>query len=452
MVTQKDLLNDTRFKIGYEFEFVVRDFDGIMGEKHFAKVMVTDLVFCDLPNAFSMSEREIDLVKGVLSASENDSNNHGYFDPDTVFRNFAPEKLLCIIKPTAKYGWFKKEDGVFVPANGEVQKIFDSAKVSSYSSVMTAARKLKKYWVYTLVMGEYGDIPDKASTDLKKYICDLLEKDTGFKATPRQWTHDDITKTKHGWYLTYEGLEEERDSYPDTGLELISPPENPLVSLESCRKALKFLAKKDTPYKIVTGANCGIHVNVSHEDVSLPNISRVLFNFLFDDANAVKMFGRSKNNACSSGAKDVNDAIRKAVRCGAISLNNFETQKGFENLLLVVGGLSRDGSMGSANFSDTSKYNFVEYRMAGGRNYPNRFKDVRKHVIELLALTLKYKACRDHKGPVANKIKALVKKAGAKHTETFFDDITKDLLKVKKLSYMKRNRRISAAELLKKGQ
>jgi hypothetical protein len=172
-------------------------------------------------------------------------------------------------------------------------------------------------------------------------------------------------------------------------------------------------ALMDFPFLVYTGSDSGLHINISHPDVGIDNVSILEFALLNDEAAMAKPFGRGKSDACEPYRKHVCKKIRELVRDRIISLAAFDNDP--KMVLRFIESTIEMRKMSSMNLSSLNKHGFVEYRIPGGKGYLKKSREVRKHLIELLNAHQSFGFLNDY--AVKSKVRRLLVAAGAKRND-----------------------------------
>ena len=197
-----------------------------------------------------------------------------------------------------------------------------------------------------------------------------------------------------------------RDYYIDAGIEINTPVMTPREALLEFRNIASAL--REVPFRVYTGSDCGLHINISHPDVGVDDVSILEFALLYDEAAMAKPFGRSNNSACESYAKLIRKGVREFVRNRIVSLAAFDSDHAV--VVRFIESSLDMRKMSSMNLGSLYKYGFVEYRLPGGKRYLSQGKEVRKHLIELLEI---HQSFGTRKKAVQRKIRRLLVDAGA---------------------------------------
>lgn len=140
------------------------------------------------------------------------------------------------------------------------------------------------------------------------------------------------------------------------GLEIVSPA----LALDEMIAELSEVIKWAKSYGCETNDSCGLHMNVSIENVDLKNLDYVKLALFLGDMHILNQFDRLTNTYCKSAIKYIQQQISNAPNNAYTALESLQ-----KNLAAVAGRLIHDNvtdKYTSINVQD----NRVEFRSPGG--------------------------------------------------------------------------------------
>ena len=440
------LINDDKFKIGFEFEFIVSDFMHLAGDEFFANLKMSDLVYQDLPTSFHLTKkrrREVDAYLNYSYVCSNPDND--YHDSPSEVNRIGAGVLIVLFKLKPKWGWFTIKGN---DKTDYINGLIDAVDPMNAKEVSTVAKKLNYYRVRTFVLERHGYLSSASENFLKTLVAKHMEPVVGNLPVLTSDFSDD-PKKKPGWYIAEESIDDiNEDYYDESGIELITPPLPPREALSKCKAILE--AFKHTPFGMRAGTDCGIHVNISHEDLKVEEVNHVTFALMFDEKKELKRFGRLSHNSSAPVIGLIKKIIRKLTRDKIITLGSLCSEDSLRRLIRLVDATLDDVGYNSIRLSKMAEFNYVEYRMAGGKKYFDRYYDIEDHVFKLMDMTMDFMGDVHHL--VINQIEDIMIEAGASMDDepSFLEQISEDFVEcpvngVKSRRY----REDHAADLLK---
>jgi hypothetical protein len=165
---------------------------------------------------------------------------------------------------------------------------------------------------------------------------------------------------------------------------------NPRKALEQCKEVLNILNNDLLPFKVRTESDCGLHVNISHPDITKNNVSQLVIPFLVDEKVLAKRYGRDKCNYCLPMKDVIYQIVQNLVESNIISLSGFETKTGIDTTLKFIEARIIPSKNTFSFFGNINDYGYLEYRYIGGKNYQKKYTRIKRDIEELLILHKKH--------------------------------------------------------------
>ena len=409
------VIDDDRFGVGFEFEFIVADADLMIRDREF--VQVCQLTWNQLKHCFEMHgpDKGLARVASLLSFHEY-QNPKVRWDEDyeEAAKKFGWAKLVTILKlqPRAKHWYFKNKEGTFLLRTADVKKAMSALDTRDEDAVKRFTRKIGRYYVRSVELEKYGGLTAANTDKIFERVMEVLQFRTGHEFT-RLTTYEEssLSKDYPDWYITDEETDGMRDYYIDSGLEITTPVMTPREALLEYRNVADALL--DFPFPVYTGSDSGLHINISHPDTHSDDVSILEFALLHDEAAMAKPFSRIRSEGCEPYRKHILKKIRELVRDRIISLAAFDNDP--KMVLRFIESTLEMRKMSSMHLGNLNKYGFVEYRISGGKGYLKKSKEVRRHLIELLDIHRSFGILNDYS--VNHKVRRLLVAAGAKRND-----------------------------------
>lgn len=214
---------------------------------------------------------------------------------------------------------------------------------------------------------EDGNVSDDSIYSTGMMVLTALEDELGIEPEFSMAAHGE-SKELGTWYL-------EPDSSitgeSGVGLELVSPPLKLTDALKFLPKVCKFMSDND----LETNESTGFHINVSvpNIDSKLDKTKLILF---LGEKYAAKVFGREANIYTKP---QISHMLRNVMAAGRIP-KSFSTMS-----LTATKNISLNDKYVSVNFKhlfDGGEY--LEFRIAGGKNYHERVDELRNTVLRFV--------------------------------------------------------------------
>lgn len=387
MISKKKLLSDDKFKIGFEFEFVAYDFTQSLGPKHLRKLRVPELLLTELELAFVVSKQNQKRIRDILSLAVRKSNQYMYTSVEDIIQ-YGTERIVAVLGLIPRGTVYRRRGKKYYNVTDEICAKIKSVDRSDVDSINSLVRTLSRCYVDSPVAGKYVTVAKPTEEALYALLASELKTRYGYDPK-RIDSYETGTKKNPGWYLTEEYVDEIVEDKLEYGFELITPPLPPKEALEALANVFEFMRTVEC-FKVRTGPTCGVHINISHEDILQSHINETFYAFSFDEAYWVSKFGRSTQNMCSAIRPEIIKEIKRMTRSGSITLDGLDNMATRGRVLEIIESYSEWGSLNSVRFSNMKDYGYSEYRVAGGKKYEERYDDIEELFFELLRLTLEY--------------------------------------------------------------
>lgn len=444
--TNKQLLADNKFKIGFEFEFVAYDLYDVMGAQ-IRKMRIPELFLHELDTCFHVSKSDNQDIENLLAYSGYNTNRNDYFSVPNDLVEYGPDRMIALLGLMPIKTVYRKVGTEYKDVTEEIKDKITSADRTDPRDLVKLSNSLRRCYVDAPVLSEYSSFSGESENELYKMMVREFKAHTGITMKKIE-SYNINTKKKPGWYLTEEYVDDIKEDQIEYGFEIVTPPLHPVEALSALRSVLVFLNSDDTPFKVRTGKDCGVHINISHEDKTEDKVHQLFYSLMFDEEPVIKLFGRTKQCMCAAMKPIATKEIKRLIKEKAISLDSFNDPKTTQRVLDIIESFSEVGGLKSARFYNMEKWGYVEYRMAGGKNYHNRYKEIAAHTIDLLRFTMSYEADNTKNKAFIGKIRSIMKDAGAKTGtgRSILESVPAYLAKFPK---SKRAKRIDSKELLK---
>lgn len=414
------LLDDDRFKIGFEFEFIIHGHESLMASPGYMKI--SSLNYSAFRVAFDINNEQLDQIEAILSYRQHFTKNrfdYAEFEEEAVA--FGITKLIALLKlkPRNKK-WYTEstifnsycETPIFFDKSEEMNDALDSLDISNYDKVRHVARRLSHHFILSEVVGreKYGEVREEQEKNILDNIGTMFSEKLGIKMDT--YVYDDGPTTDTSWHIKTEYFDDS-DSIIDFGLEITTPPLPPREALKYAKKILDIFSDRKLPFKVRLAKDCGIHVNISHPDVGMDQVSPFYYSIMNNEKALALPFHRTTQDACLPYSKNIREITSKLVKRGLISLDMLNTPEGLEHVVIMIEANLDYGKFVSAYFYNMHKLRYIEYRMAGGKGYSKKYKELEHHVKECLKITKSFTHDRFSDRTFTHKVKNLLIKVGA---------------------------------------
>ncbi len=397
------VIDDDRFGVGFEFEFVVADADLLVRKREYVQVCCLDW------NKFKYSfellgSKKLAWVESILSFQEYQNIKTRWDgDYEECGKKFGWARLITMLglQPRAKHWYFKNNKGEFLLHTAMIKRAMLDLDPRDEDAVKNFTRRIGRYYVRMVEIEKYGSLTSSSSDEIFERVIDVLNFRTGHEFKRLTYENDNLSKDSPDWYVVEEDVEDKRDYYIDTCIEITTPVMTPREALQEYRNVSDALM--DFPGSVYTTSDCGLHINISHPDIGIDDVSILEFALMYDEVAMAKPFGRSNNNACEAYRKSVRKKIRELVRNRVISLAAFDNDP--STMIKFIESSIEMQKMSSMNLGSLNKYGFVEYRIPGGKRYLQKRREVRKHLIELLNI---HQSFGEHNYAMRRKVRRLL--------------------------------------------
>lgn len=397
------VIDDDRFGVGFEFEFVVADADLLVREREF--VQVCCLNWNKFKHSFELIDsKKLSWVESILSFQEYQNlKTRWNVDYEECAEKFGWARLIAMLRlqPRAKHWYYKNKKGEFLLRTALIKQAMLDLDPRDEDAVKRFSKRIGRYYVRMVELEKYGGMTKSNTDKMFERVIDVLDFRTGHEFTRLTYENDDLSKDSPGWYLVEEDVEDMRDYYIDSCLEITTPVMTPREALQEYRNVSDALM--DFPVSVYTTSDCGLHINISHPDIDMDDVSILEFSLMYDEVAMAKPFGRNNNNACEAYRKSVRKKIRELVRDRVISLAAFDNDPSM--MMQFIESSIEMQKMSSMNLGSLNKYGFVEYRIPGGKRYLQKRREVRKHLIELLNI---HQSFGEHNYAMRRKVRRLL--------------------------------------------
>lgn len=421
------LLDDDRFKIGFEFEFIIHGHESLMSSSECIKI--SSLNYSTFKAAFNINKEQSAQIEAILTYRQHfTKNKFDFADLSEEAGSFGIPKLIALLKlkPRNKK-WYTEsstfrsscDDPVFFDKSKEINSALDSLDISNYDEVTRFARRLSHHFVLSEIIENLGGVNREQEKNIFKNLSVIFSEKLGVKMDTcgNYYVEEEESFISTNWNIKTEYFEDTDDT-KEFGLEITTPPLPPREALKYAKKILEILSDNNLPFKVKLLKDCGVHVNVSHPDVKINQVSPIYYSLMNDEKAMMLPFHRTNQEACLAYSKNIRELTRKLVRHGLISLDMLNTTEGLKHVVTMIDSHVDYGKFISAYFYNMHKLGYIEYRMAGGKGYTKKYKELEYHVCECLRITKSFTHNRFDDRVFAHKVKTLLIKAGAGKRKT----------------------------------
>jgi hypothetical protein len=183
------------------------------------------------------------------------------------------------------------------------------------------------------------------------------------------------TSVDGAWGLTTDGsiTPSAPAGYVGLGAELISPPLKLEDAISEMEDVFEYFRRRD----FQTTEQTGFHINVSLPNMeNLDKLKLVLFT---GDQYVLKKFQRETNQYTESQVKQVLDSLQKLEASPTAEIGG-----GLQHLQKTATELLSSGKYSSVNFRHLVD-GYIEFRMAGGKNYHRRLEDIKQTILRYVS-------------------------------------------------------------------
>lgn len=445
-LTKKQLLADDKFKIGFEFEFVAYDLCDVLGDQT-RKLRISEIFLHELDTCFHVNKSDYSDIENLLAYAGYSTNKYGYFSAPSDLVEYGPDRMIALLGLMPTKNIYRRVGGEYRDVTEEIKDRITATDRTDPKDLVRLSNTLRRCYVDTPVLGEYSSFIKESEDQIYNMMIREFKEHSGI-TMKRVQSYDMVTKKKPGWFLTEEYVDDIKEDHIEYGFEIVTPPLHPVEALEALRSVLDFLTSDSIPFKVRTGKDCGVHINISHEDKLEGDVHQLYYGLMFDDESVIKLFGRTRQHMCSSMKPLTIKEIKRLTKEKAITLDGLNDPKTIQRVLDIIEASTETGGLKSARFDNMQKWGYVEYRMAGGSKYQNKYNEIAKHTLDLLRFTMLYEADNTENKVFVGKIRSIMKEAGAKPGtgRSVLETVPVFLAKFPKT---KRGKRIDSNELLK---
>lgn len=417
------LLDDTRFRVGFEFEFIVMGLTPDFYPEQYSYRKVCSLNYTQLWSSFYFTKKQKVQIESLINQKiwhHWPKKRLGFYSTEDNHRILSASYAIALFKLRPRYGWYSHRWSQFenVDVTNKVNAMLDNLDTSDPQAVRSTVRSLSRYFVLVPdIVDEKYKTKEKIRDNLRGEIADHLSGKFGFDIPYVSREEDDnrqLTKTQPDWYLRTESLWY-GEPFDDLAieLELNTPIFRPREALDWCEYVLGVLKDRDYPFKIKTNTDCGLHINISRPDIKLQNISPLSL-LLFDQKESARPFGRIRHMVHHDIEAEIRDTVKRLIKYEVLSPKILNSEMGIYDLIDAINSNADYASCDGINFYNIQNYGYVEYRLAGGKNYPSRFPLIRRHLLE--CLNMHNELLKDpYRNPqIRYKIKSIVEEEFAK--------------------------------------
>ncbi len=446
MISNKQLLEDNKFKIGFEFEFVAYDFCDVLSNQS-RKLRISEILLNEMDTCFRISKSNRSNIEHMISYASYSAHECDYFSSSDNFVKYGPDRLIAILGLMPTKTVYRKVGIGYKDITEEIKNKITAVDYTDTKDLVRLSNTLRQCYVDAPVIGEHFSLIEENEDQIYTMMVRAFKEHSGI-TMKRVESYDMVTKKKPGWFLTEEYVDEIKDDYIEYGFEIVTPALHPMKALEALRSVLDFLTLSSLPFKVRTGKSCGVHINISHEDKKKHDVHNLFYGLMFDEESVIKRFGRSRQDMCSAINPIIVKEIRRLTRDKAITLDGIDDPKHIQRVLEIIESTASTDDLNSARFEYMDKWGYVEYRMAGGSKYQNKYNEIENHTLDLLRLTMSYEEDNTKNKVFIGKIRDIMKSAGAKVGTgySFLENIPSSLATFPK---PKRKNRMDSRELLK---
>lgn len=444
--TDNKLLADNKFKIGFEFEFVAYGLENVL-DNQYRKLRVSELFLHELETCFHVSKQDHKDIENILAYSGFNTNRLDYFSVPDDLVEYGPDRMIAALGLMPTKTVYRKNGNSYKDVTDEIKDKMTSFDLTDPKDLVRMIRSLRKCYVDTPVLGNYTALTKEGEDEAYKSVMRAFKDFSGI-SMKRVESYDVATKKKPSWYLTEEYVDDISEGRIEYGFEIVTPPMHPVTALEALQTVFNFLNSDKIPFKVKTGTDCGVHINISHEDKTHREVNQTFYGLMFDEEPVIKSFGRSKQHMCSAVRPRITKEIKRLTREHAITISSLDDPATTQRVLDIIGSVSEDGGLRSARFTSIEKWGYVEYRMPGGKKYQTKYKEIAALTIALLRFTMTYQSDYTKHKVFIGKIRAIMESVGVEDTtgKTIIEALPDFLTKFPKY---KRPKRIDSEELLK---
>jgi hypothetical protein len=444
--TNKQLLADNKFKIGFEFEFVAYGLCDVLSDQT-RKMRIPEIFLHELDTCFHVSKSDYSDIENLLAYAGYSTNKYGYFSAPNDLIEYGTDRMIALLGLMPTKNVYRKVGSGYKDVTEEIKDKITSADRTDPRDLVRLGNSLRRCYVDTPVLGEYSSFIKETEDQIYNMMVHEFNKHSGI-TMKRVESYSIATKKKPGWYLTEEYVDDIKEDHIEYGFEIITPALHPVEALEALRAVLSFLSSDNIPFKVRTGKDCGVHINISHEDKVEGDVHQLYYSLMFDDVSVIKLFGRTRQHMCAAMKPFTIKEIKRLTKENAITLDGLNDPNTIQRVLDIIEASTESGGLKSARFDNMHKWGYVEYRMAGGKKYHNRYKEIAAHTIDLLRFTMDYEADNTKNKAFIGKIRSTMKEAGAQTGtgRSILEDVPAFLTRFPK---PKRANRIDSNELLK---
>lgn len=369
--------------VGIEFEFAISDLFCILPEspEDIGVWPLRKLLPSEFSNSFLMDENTYKRFQYLTRAAYRSKSKEEHYAIDDVWYESTPviDPIFVVLSlgliPRKRWMKALPKKG-FLDVTEEANKILSSYRESKisfdeafeyFSNLYVEVRE--EVFVY-----DYREsVIEKLSEDLSSLI--------GMPVVPQGDGPNDYDT----WTLESEYLEDCNDIGGDAGegFELVSPVFDSdrifSVVLSVCN-AFRELEKR---YGLKTTKGCGLHVNVSDENVVLSEISLLHAALREEPDKMAKQFGRFNNGACRPISQKARKAIQKLAKDKIVSAHSLSNRRGILLTTQLIEAMIPGQKSNSFRFANKCKGNYVEYRFAGNKDYHKKINKILYHIKDL---------------------------------------------------------------------
>ena len=444
--TNKRLLADNKFKIGFEFEFVAHELQGVLSNQY-RKLRVPELFLHELDTCFHVSAQDHKDIVNILTYSGYNTDKFDYFSVPDDLVEYGPDRMIAALGLMPIKPLYRKVGNRYKDVTDEIKDKMTSFDLSDVKDLVRMIRSLRKCYVDAPVLGNYTSLTTEGEQEAYDAMIRVFKDFTGI-TLKRVESYDIVTKKNPAWFLTEEYVDDIKEGRIEYGFEVITPPLHPVEALEALRTVMDFLSSDELPFKIRTGVDCGVHINISHEDKTYEEVNQTFYGLMFDEEPVIKSFGRSKQHMCAAIRPIITKEIKRLTREKAITLLSLNDPATTQRVLDIIDSFSEAGGLKSARFTSMEKWGYVEYRMPGGRKYETKYNEIAALTIDLLRFTMAYQTDYTKHKVFIGKIRDIMESTGAEEStrKSIIEALPEFLTKFPK---PKRPKRIDSDELLK---
>lgn len=388
----EDKTNRDLIRMGFEFEFIygLSRQDWVNELTEIAPVATSEFSTWKLREGFYISPTQSELLECLLSHQRRTEGVFERVGTPEVPRQTNLARIIVGLKLRPRFGcWYRQERGRYVDCTDELNYRIDQVDPSNFEEIARVARTVSRMYVRKMsrtTMDEHFEMDRKVRNHVAKVFSDHL----GVPFQPlggRRSRTSTIPKTKPGWYVKEEFLEDSEGDSGSYGVELVTPPLSVDQALHYKDRILETMRDSSLPFRVHTARDCGIHVNISHLHQTRDDINPLFVAYALRDEPYMDEFGRK--DSWTSYWYSALDTIRYLVTNGILCPADFDSPEGVSRAIHLINKCIPHDSYAVVRFTKAAEHAYTEYRGAGGINYHTRTDRLNEFIEHLIDVTLR---------------------------------------------------------------